>query len=80
MAFGEDRFPVSSSPAESGPGVPCIFGDGPAAGQFYLDHGCVGLRDRRVQDLCLHHINSATPIRGMALVYDYTADKVLSNG
>jgi len=55
--------------------TPCVMGDSdPAIGVFYLNRGCVALRQTTVQPLCLHHANIASPIDRIELIKDLTVD------
>jgi hypothetical protein len=52
---------------------PCTFEDGMlAVARFRLNKGCIARRfDNDVQDLCMQHIVTATPIDGMELIEEY---------
>lgn len=52
---------------------PCVFEDGMlAVARFRLNKGCIARRfDNDVQDLCMQHIVSATPIDQMELEEEY---------
>ena len=48
----------------------CNIDTDPAVAIYYLDRGCVALRNTTVQPLCWHHENVATPIRNMEIIKD----------
>ena len=45
---------------------------GEAIALWHMDEGCMCHPEERVQALCLHHLNRATPLGGMVLLFDLT--------
>jgi hypothetical protein len=56
----------------------CRFGDGEAIARFSLPGGCIAFPEDREQALCLHHAMRATPLDGMYLVADFSADQAFT--
>jgi hypothetical protein len=72
--------PPQGSPPDLQVGVRCRFcGDAAVVGA-YLPRGCVCHPADLYQALCYHHFLRATPLGGLDIIVDFTAEQVFLNG
>lgn len=56
----------------------CSFGDGEEAlARLYLNDGCLGRPDDRLQDVCIHHLKSCAPRDEMRIIGSFARNATI---